>query len=152
MRTIISFLFSLSLLISTEYYVKSKLTEKGEYRASLYLINEHTTKVDISSSVDKNHFVSHSYISTPGLQTTAVFKSNGVFIAKKFDTYTIRYNMTQLDRPKITSTENANLYINMIGRLGHVIEEDIKMIYHSGNVTIFDMNRNNSVILYLRKH
>lgn len=152
MRTLILFTLSCLLLFVSKYYADSQLTQKGEYRASLYIINDHTTRVDISSNIDKNNFVSYSYLSAPGLESTAVFISKGEFIDDSVDSYTLRYNMTQLERPRVINTEKASLYINMVGRLDHVIEEDIKMIYHFGNITIFDMNRNNNIITYLRVH
>ncbi len=152
MRALIFFTLSLLFLFISKYYVNTQLTQKGEYKASLYIINEYTTRVDITSNIDESHFVSHSYISSPGIESTAVFVSKGVFIDDSIDSYTIRYNIKQLKHPRIISTEKAGLYINMVGRLGHVIEEDIKMIYHSDNISIFDMNRNNNIITYMRIH
>lgn len=153
MRAVILLLLSVALIITSRHYVSVSLTQEGEYRALLYIINDDTSRVDISSNVSKSNFTSHSYLSSPGLSNTAVFISKGKFVDDDSEgNYTINYTMEQVSKAAVLDAKKANLYIDMVGRLGRPIEDSIKVLYQSKDISVFDMNRNHSVIMYKKNH
>lgn len=152
MRALILLLLSTSLFIASRHYVNISLTQKGEYRATLYVINDYTSRIDITSNINKSEFTSHSHLSSPGLSNAVEFISKGSFVDDDSQgNYTINYTIKRASKVTVLDTKKANLYIDMVGRVGAPIDENIKILYQSNDVSIFDTNRNHNVIMYMKR-
>ncbi len=152
MCNIIITLLSLVLTWSSFVYVDKRLTTDGEYQASLYYVGKETTNIHIVTKMKNGEFISHTYLNSPSLGEIATFLSKGYFIDDDTDgTYSFRYNMEETNTPTLLRREGANLYLSMVARVGFSQEETIKMIYHDKKFSIFDMNRNNNIIMYVKK-
>lgn len=151
MRALILLLLSTSLFIASRYYVSISLTQKGEYRAKLYVINDYTSRIDITSNINKSNFITHSYLSSPGLSNVVEFISKGSFVDDDYQgNYIVNYTMKRASKVTVLDTNKASLYIDMASRVGKPIDENIKLLYQSSNISVFDTNRNNNVIMYVK--
>lgn len=151
MRALILLMLSISFFIASRCYVSISLTQKGEYRAKLYVINDYTSRLDITSNINKSDFISHSYLSSPGLSNVVEFISKGSFVDDdNKGGYAINYTMKRASKVTVLDINKANLYIDMASRVGKPIDEKIKLIYQSNNISVFDINRNNNIIMYMK--
>ncbi|WP_429234496.1 hypothetical protein [Aeromonas salmonicida] len=133
--------------------MKQQLTIDGEYQASVYFIGANTTSIQITTNMQESKFVTHSYVKSPALSEAAVFVSRGYFVDDDIDgNYRFHYIMEEDNSPTIIEPSKANFYLGMVGRVGLPLEEDITLLYHNDKISIFDMNRNNSVIMFSKKH
>ncbi len=147
------FLIALAIYAFSFFYAKVNLTDRGEYHASLYVIGQDTTCLRIATHVEHNQFVTHTYISSSGLSDVATFLSKGEFLdSSEQGVYTYKYEMTQLNNVNVIHPPKVGLYMSMIGRLGFAQEEKVHMLYHDNKISVFDMMRNNNVIMYAKHH
>lgn len=153
MRYIITMFLSALICALSLLYVKQSLTKDGEYQASLYFIGNNISHTHIVTHMKESNFVTHTYLKSASLSEAAIFLSKGYFTDDDADgNYTFRYTMEESNTPKILDPSKARFYIGMVGRVGLPLEESIRLIYHDKNVSIFDMKRNNNVIMYIKKH
>lgn len=150
MRSVIVFTISLVVCIFSFKYVDDKLTKSGEYHASLYIINKNdVSHVRIITHMEGNEFVTRSYLTSPGLSKPVTFLSKGEFIDDDSSgKYHYAYKMKVIDNANLIDPQRADLYMSMVGRLGLPINESITMLFHDKEISIFDMMRNKSVIMY----
>jgi hypothetical protein len=153
MRSIVFFISSISLCIWSYIYANEQLAEDGEYHASHYIINEYVTHFRIATNVKGNRFVTHTYLSSPSLNETASFITEGVFLDdNKNGGYATEYIMRQDNKPKVVDQNLADAYINMTSRVGMVVGDDIETLYHSKDFNVIDMGRNNNIIMFSKRH
>ncbi|WP_221886391.1 hypothetical protein, partial [Vibrio cholerae] len=62
--------------------------------------------------------------------------------------YIIRYNMSENNSVSIVELDKAELYLRLKARTAFDHEETIKLLYSENDVYIFDMQRNNNIIMY----
>lgn len=153
MRAIVFFICSLSLCIWSYIYANEKLTQDGEYHASHYIVSEYITHFSIVTNIKRNKFVSHTYLSSPGLNKAASFISEGIFLNDdRIGWYAAEYIVREDNKPQIIDQDLAIPYIGMTGRVGMVINDNIETLYHSKNFNIVDMGRNNNIIMFSKRH
>lgn len=153
MRYLIFFVFSLFLFLFSIFYIDDPRTTDGEYQSSWYYIGAVATGVNIITNVRGNDFLSHSYVSSPSLNETAVFLSKGSFLdSSPNGDYRISYIMEEKNSPSVLRPNNSLIYFDMVGRVGVPLEEEIKSIYKDEAVSIFDMKRNKNFIMYKKSH
>ncbi|MGL4614026.1 MAG: hypothetical protein ACRCVV_09035 [Shewanella sp.] len=150
MRAMILFISSSVFLFCAVMYQNMYISQSGEYHASLHVINNNdVVKMRIVSHVENNDFVTHTYLTSPGLSSTATFLSKGSFIDREGNgKLTYLYSMSLIESTEIVNPEEARIYMDLVARLGLPIEESIDILYHNNEITVFDMMRNNSVIMY----
>lgn len=153
MRYLIFFSFSLLLFFFSLSYINHPRETDGEYQASWYYIGAVATGVNIIANVRGNDFISHSYVSSPSLNKTAVFLSKGSFLCLSPNgDFRVSYFMEEKNSPSVLRPNNSLIYFDMVGRVGVSIEEEIKSIYRDKVVSIFDMKRNKNFIMYKKSH
>ncbi|ATL91564.1 hypothetical protein CK911_01195 [Aeromonas sp. CU5] len=154
MRHVILLSLSIALFIYSTVYVKQQLTNDGEYRASLHVIGDVVTNIHLVTHMKNSEFITHTYLKSTAINGTATFVSKGRFVDDdRNGNYKYSYLMEEVQSPlTVTDTEHAHIYMSMVSRLGLPIEEDIKLLYHHNNISIFDMKRNFNVIMYKKEH
>ena len=153
MRYVTLLVFSALICALSLLYVKQSLTKDGEYQASLYFIGNNISHMHIVTHMKKSDFITHTYLKSASLSEAAVFVSKGYFMDDDADgNYTFRYTMEESNTPTVLDPSKARFYIGMVGRAGLPLEESIKLIYHNNRISIFDMKRNNNVIMYIKTH
>lgn len=153
MRYLIFFVFSLFLFFLSIFYIDDPRTTDGEYQASWYYIGAVATSVNVITNVRGNDFLSHSYVSSPSLNETAVFLSKGSFLdSSPNGDYRISYFMKEKNSPSVLRPNNSLIYFDMVGRVGVPLVEEIKSIYKDKAVSVFDMKRNKNFIMHKKYH
>lgn len=154
MRHVIYLASSILLFVASLFYVKQGLTNDGEYRASLYVIGDVVTKIHLVTHMKNSDFITHTYLQSSALNGTATFISKGNFTDDdEYGNYKYSYRMEEVKSPiSVIDTEHAHIYMGMVSRLELPMEEEIKLLYHKNNVSIFDMRRNYNVIMYKKEH
>jgi hypothetical protein len=152
----ISFLFmllALLFLLFVGFYHQKNIAKNGEYHTSLYVINSGgVSKLRIVAHIERDRFLTTTYLSSPALRGVAKFISKGKFIkSDEIGSYVYHYKLTQVGNTEVIDPNNAEVYLNMIGRAGLPKEEKIMMLYNSNEFNIFDMMRYGNVLMYAKK-
>lgn len=153
-KNIISFMFLLSAcLFFLNSLKENHIAMNGEYHASIYIINKkNTSELRVSAHIEKDDFVTTTYVSSPALKGIAKFISKGTFMEHDGNgNYIYRYELTQVGNVDVIDTHNAEVYLGMVGRSGLPKEEKIKMLYHSNTIDIFDTMRGGNIVMYVKK-
>lgn len=151
MRHVILLGLSSALLVFSHLYTSASLTEDGEYQASLYHFGKNLSSLHIVTNLKDNDFVTHSYLNSPELHEPATFVSKGRFIdSNNNGMYSIEYSVKIDNTPEVLRPDQARLFFGMIGRVGLPSEDEIRLIFHNDKISIFDMKRNGSIIMYLK--
>ncbi|EJL6357670.1 TPA: hypothetical protein I6209_002088 [Vibrio cholerae] len=150
MRAIIFITFNLLVLIFILVYENKYLSTK-DYYASIYVIENknNVSHIKIASSSKNSKFNSLTYFKSPAISDVAIFNSQGDIRTGDVDgDYIIRYNMSENNSVSIVELDKAELYLRLKARTAFDHEETIKLLYSENDVYIFDMQRNNNIIMY----
>ena len=151
MWKIVSLIILTSLYIYSSYYYRTNLSSSGFYIAHMVVVNKEVSESVITTHINDGHFISKTYISTPGLSSPSIFTTKGSIIDDINDgTYKMKFVVTQEVNGKVIDINNIGSTIGLAGKVGLEVNESFKVIYHSKNYEIINLESGDGVFLYAR--